>query len=62
MAKRNLIITAVVLVFIAYASQYFKNVKPEKKDALIGKVLINAELFESMDQIMVIMPKIHELL
>ncbi|MBT4286853.1 MAG: DUF4340 domain-containing protein [Deltaproteobacteria bacterium] len=51
MAKRNLIITAVVLVFIAYASQYFKNNKPEKKDVLIGKALVNAELFETMDQV-----------
>jgi hypothetical protein len=51
MAKRNLIITAVVLVFIAYTIQYFKNIKPEKKDDLIGKSLISAELFESMDQI-----------
>lgn len=51
MAKRNLIITAVVLVFIAYAIQYFKNVKPEKKDNLIGKALISTELLELMDQI-----------
>ncbi len=51
MAKRNLIITAVVLVAIAYSVQYFKNVKIDKTDNLIGKVLINAELFESVDQI-----------
>jgi len=51
MAKKNLLITAVVLVAVAYGFQYFKNNNSGKQDPFVGKPILQSGIVESIDKI-----------
>lgn len=53
MSKRNLIIAAIVLVLLAFVSQWFGRSGKEQKDEIIGKPLLLPAQVESFDQLAV---------